>query len=103
MRLTLRTLLAYVDDTLPPAQAREIGTRIAEVPEAAVLMQKLRDVIRRRRISAPNLTGPGSGPDPNIVGDYLESSLAPADVVELEQLCYRSDMHLAEVAACHKI
>ncbi|MCA9082374.1 MAG: hypothetical protein KDA58_17575, partial [Planctomycetaceae bacterium] len=74
MRLTLRTLLAYVDDTLPAVQAREIGTRIAESPEAAKLMQKLREVIRRRRVSAPSLTGPGSGPDPNLVAEYLESS-----------------------------
>lgn len=103
MRLTLRTLLAYIDDVLPPAQAKEIGSQIGAIPEAAMLMQKLRDVIHRRRLLAPNLSGPGSGPDPNIVGEYLESSLPPAAVVELEQLCYRSDMHMAEVAACHKI
>ncbi|MEZ5943813.1 MAG: hypothetical protein R3C18_20650 [Planctomycetaceae bacterium] len=103
MRLTLRTLLAYLDDTLPAAQAKEIGTQIGAVPEAAMLMQKLQDVIRKRRLLAPNLTGPGSGPDPNIVGEYLESSLDPSSVVELETLCYKSDMHLAEVAASHKI
>ncbi|MCB9953014.1 MAG: hypothetical protein H6824_18725 [Planctomycetaceae bacterium] len=103
MRLTLRTLLAYLDDTLPAAQAKEIGTQIGAVPEAAMLMRKLQDVIRKRRLLAPNLTGPGSGPDPNIVGEYLESSLDPSSVVELETLCYKSDMHLAEVAASHKI
>jgi len=103
MRLTLRTILAYLDDVLEPAQAREIGEKIADSKEAAELMTRIREVIRRRRIGAPELAGPGSGPDPNLVADYLENLLAPAQVVELERLCQASDMHLAEVAACHKI
>lgn len=103
MRLTLRTLLAYLDDVLEPAQAREIGEKIAESKEATELVARIRDVVRRRRIGAPELAGPGSGPDPNIVSDYLENLLPPAQVVELERLCQTSDVHLAEVAACHKI
>ncbi|WP_437205720.1 hypothetical protein [Planctomicrobium sp. SH664] len=103
MRLTLRTLLAYLDDALEPAEAREIGEKLAESKEAAQLVTRIRDVIRRRRIGAPELAGPGSGPDPNLVADYIENTLPPAQVVELEKLCQKSDMHLAEVAACHKI
>ncbi|WP_437185671.1 hypothetical protein SH668x_002784 [Planctomicrobium sp. SH668] len=103
MRLTLRTILAYLDDVLEPAQAREIGEKIAESPDAVALMNRLKDVIRRRRIGAPELAGPGSGPDPNIVSDYFENVLSPSQVVELERLCQSSDLHLAEVAACHKI
>jgi len=103
MRLTLRTLLAYLDDVLEPAQAREIGEKLAENKEAAQLVARIRDVIRRRRIAAPELAGPGSGPDPNLVSSYLENSLEPGRVVELEKLFMESDIHLAEVAACHKI
>jgi len=103
MRLTLRTILAYLDDVLEPAQARELGEKIAESKEAADLMSRIREVLRRRRIGAPELAGPGSGPDPNMVSDYLENLLPPEQVVELERLCQSSDMHLAEVAACHKI
>ncbi len=103
MRLTLRTILAYLDDVLEPAQARELGERIAEGKESSALVSRIRDVLRRRRIGAPELAGPGSGPDPNVVSDYLENLLPPDQVVELERLCQTSDMHLAEVAGCHKI
>jgi len=103
MRLTLRTILAYMDDVLEPTQAREIGEKIAEGREASTLVSRIRDVIRRRRIGAPELAGPGSGPDPNLVADYLENLLTPNQVVELERLCQSSDVHLAEVACCHKV
>jgi hypothetical protein len=103
MRLTLRTILAYVDDMLEPAQAREIGAKIAESKEAAALMARIKEVGRRRRIGVPELAGPGSGPDPNLVADYLENILPPNQVVEMERLAQASDLHLAEIAACHKI
>lgn len=103
MKLTLRTLLAYLDDVLEPNEAREIGQKISQSKEAADLVNQIRESMRRRRIGTPELAGPGSGPDPNIVSEYLENVLLPNQVVEYEQLCRRSDMHLAEVAACHKI
>ncbi|QDT31494.1 hypothetical protein [Thalassoglobus polymorphus] len=103
MRLTLRTVLAYLDDVLEPAEAREIGQKINESKEASALVSQIREAIRRRRNGAPELAGPGSGPDPNIVSEYLENVLPANQVVEFEQLCRRSEVHLAEVAACHKI
>jgi hypothetical protein len=103
MRLTLRALLAYLDDVLEPAQAKEIGTRVSESPPAASTVARIKEVVRRRRIAAPELTGSGSAPDPNLVGEYLDNTLAPDAVPALEKLCLESDMHLAEVAASHQI
>lgn len=103
MRLTLRTLLAYLDDILEPADAKEIGGKIAESPVAAAMAERVREVMRRRRITAPELTGPGSGPDPNLVAEYLDNTLAPESVADIERICLDSDMHLAEVAGCHQI
>jgi hypothetical protein len=103
MRLTLRTLLAYLDDILEPADAREIGTKIAESPVAATMVDRIREVMRRRRITAPELTGPGSGPDPNLVAEYLDNTLTPEHVAEIERICLESDIHLAETAGCHQI
>lgn len=103
MRLTLRTLLAYLDDILDPVQTKEIGARISENSTASSLVARIRDVTRRRRIGSPELSGPGSSPDPNVVAEYLDNSLEPAAVADVERVCLDSDVHLAEVAACHQI
>ncbi|MGE0375488.1 MAG: hypothetical protein AB7Q45_08740 [Planctomycetaceae bacterium] len=103
MRLTLRTLLAYLDDLLEPAQARDLGERIDESPFATSIVTKIQDVVRRRRVGAPEVSGPGSRPDPNIVAEYLDNTLPPDAISELERICLESDPHLAEVAACHQV
>ena len=42
MRLTLRTLLAYLDDLLEPGQSREIGEKISESGYASTLVDRIR-------------------------------------------------------------
>ena len=48
MRLTLRTLLAWLDDTLQPAQVREIGSQVAGSPFAQELTDRIHRVTRQR-------------------------------------------------------
>jgi hypothetical protein len=103
MRLTLRTLLAYLDDVLEPAQAKELGEKIAESSVATALVNRMREVMRRRRLSAPAVQGAGAGIDANRVGEYLDNTLSPEAVADIERVCLESDVHLAEVAACHQI
>ncbi len=103
MRLTLRTLIAYLDDELQADQAKEIGQKLTESGYATALVERIKEVMRRRRLSAPELFGKGAGLDPNLVAEYLDSELTPAEVVDVEKICLDSDMHLAEVAACHQI
>jgi hypothetical protein len=103
MRLTLRTLLAYLDDILDAATTKEIGARVSENTTASNLIARIRDVTRRRRIGSPELSGPGSTPEPNVVAEYLDNTLDPGAVADLERVCLESDVHLAEVAACHQI
>lgn len=103
IRLTLRTLLAYLDDVLPAEDAREIGQRLGDSPYAAALVNRIRDVVKRRRLTAPALAGPGSDIDPNQVAEYLDNVLTPDEVIEVERVCLASNIHLAEVAAIHQV
>ncbi len=61
MRLTLRTLLAWLDDTLQPTQVREIGSQVAESPFAQELTERIHRVTRQRRLSVPSSSGLGWG------------------------------------------
>jgi hypothetical protein len=103
VRLTLRTLLAYLDDILPPAETKELGEKIATTPAASQLVDRIREVMRRRRLTAPEPDGSGGGIEPNLVAEYLDNNLAPERVADVERICLESDINLAEAAACHQI
>lgn len=102
MRLTLRTLLAWLDDTLPPSQVREIGKQVAESPYTRDLIERIHRVSRQRRHTVPRSTGP-EATDPNIVASYVDNELDPEQLAEYEKKCLTSDVNLAEVASVHQI
>lgn len=102
MRLTLRTLLAYIDDTLDPIQAREIGRKVAESDVAQELIDRIKSVTRRRGLTVPPASGPDRT-DANTVAEYLDNDLSPEMIAEVEETALNSDVHLAEIAACHQI
>jgi hypothetical protein len=103
VRLTLRTLLAYLDDTLEPAEIKQIGQKVAESDAAQELIARIKQVTRRRRLTTPPPAGPGGRFDPNTVAEYLDNELSGDALAELEKQCLESDVHLAEIAACHQI
>jgi len=103
MRLTLRTLLAWLDTVLPPAEQQTLGEKVAASPIAPQLIARIRDVVERPVLAAPRPDARGIADDANSVAEYLDNTL-PADRLEtFERICIESDMHLAEVAACHGI
>jgi hypothetical protein len=103
MRLTLRTLLAYLDDTLDPEQAKLIGEKVDESPVAQELIDRIKKVTRRRSLTGPPVNGDTSRLDANAVAGYLDSTLAAEDLSQVEQTCLDDDVYLAEVAASHQI
>jgi hypothetical protein len=102
MRLTLRTLLAWLDDTLPPSQVREIGKQVSETTYARELVDRIHRVTRQRRLMVPSKNGPDAT-DPNVVASYVDNDLEPDQVAEYEKRCLNSDVNLAEVASVHQI
>lgn len=102
LRLTLRTLLAWLDDTLSPSEVREIGKQVGESPVGKELVERIQRVTRQRRLTVPSSSG-ADATDPNLVASYLDSELDPDSVAEFEKRCLTSDVHLAEVASVHQI
>ncbi|QDU97222.1 hypothetical protein [Lignipirellula cremea] len=102
MRLTLRTMLAWLDDALDPTDAHEIGKKIEESEFASKLVQRVRVVTRKAQLGAPKFEGRGAH-DANTVSEYLDGSLAPDRTPGFEKLCLESDAQLAEVASCLQI
>lgn len=103
MRLTLRTLLAWMDGTLEPAQQAEITARVNALPSASSLVARIQRLREAGGSGAPSLKGVPPASDPNLVASYLDNTLPSAAVVEFERICLDSDQQLLEVAASHQV
>jgi len=96
MRLTLRTLLAWMDGLLAPEEARELATKVESSVAARHLAERIRAAVARGPL-------PEVESDPNTVAEYLDNCLATDELVPFERACLESDAQLAEVAACHEL
>jgi hypothetical protein len=103
MRLTLRTLLAYLDNTLEPQDAQSLRNKLSESGFATQLVQRIRRALSDGSLAAPSPEAVGPVEEANVISEYLDSTLPAEQVAEIERACLESDPHLAEAAACHQI
>jgi hypothetical protein len=103
MRLTLRTLLAYLDNVLESSEKATLGDKISKSQTSKGIIDRIRRVLAASNISAPKIGTPGSVNDPNPIAEYLDNTYPAAKISEIEVRCLSDDVRLAEVAACHQI
>lgn len=103
MRLTLRTLLAYLDHTLEPADEAALGDKVQQSGFASDLVRRIHDALSNAQLTAPSPDAAGPIDDANTIAEYLDNTLAPEATAEVERQCIESDIHLAEVAANHQV
>jgi hypothetical protein len=101
MRLTLRTLLAWLDGVLPDDEQQQLGAKVSSSAMATHLVERIRGAVGRAAIGAPKLEGRGLTEDINSVAEYLDNTLSSEQLEAFERICIESEVHLAEVAACH--
>ncbi|HMO37078.1 MAG TPA: hypothetical protein PKA06_13640, partial [Gemmatales bacterium] len=102
----MRGLLAYLDDRLTPESAALVGDYISENDRMRQLTDRIKRVVRRRRLSTPDVAErqelpPHHQDDPNEVAAYLDGRMTEEQEADFEQICIDTDV--AEVAACHQI
>jgi hypothetical protein len=109
-RLTLRVLLDYLDDTLKPADARDVGQQILESPVVGELISRIKRVTYRPslpKISQDKLQKGDTTHEfaltANDVAEYLDTELPAERVADFERNCLARDETLAEVASVHQI
>ncbi len=103
MRLTLRTLLAYRDRVLNPAELHDMHGRVQQSAMAGNLLKRIDALSQRNNILAPPVDGKGLGADANSIAEYLDDTLKGEKVPELERICLESDVQLAELSHCHEL
>lgn len=108
MRLSLRGLLAYLDDRLTSESAVQVGEYIQEHDKIRQLTDRIKRVMRRRRLSTPDVADRSEMPplyqdDPNEVAAFLDGTMKSEQEADFEEICIDTDVYLAEVAACHQI
>lgn len=101
MRLTLRIVLAYLNQVLSPEDAQVVAKQIEQDEQTRQLVRRIEEVQRRTSLMTTQREIPTI--DPNLVAEYLDNELTPEEVLDIERVTLESDGNLAEVAACYHI
>ena len=104
MRLTLRTLLAYLNQSNLNLRAVErIEAKVRESPTATKLIAELRRITADPDVAALAPDNAEGLKDANWVAEYLDNTLAESTVESFEKQAFESTQLLSEIAGCHEI
>ena len=103
MRLTLRTLLAYLDRTLDKESSETLHGKVMESSFASQLIKRVKVTLSSPTLGAASPVAAGPVDEANVMSEYLDSTLPNEQVAEIERACLESDPLLAEAAGCHQI
>jgi len=103
MRLTLRTLLAWIDGVLAAPQQEELGGKVRASSIAPKLVERIAEIVARPGLAAPRVDGRGLAEDANTCAEFLDNVLPAEQLEAFERVCIDSDIHLAETADCHAL
>ena len=101
MRLTVRTMLAWIDGVLTPSDQAALGEKVAASDVAGRLVERTKAAVQNPGLSAPAPIGRGLADDANTVAEFLDNVLDDERLAAFERVCVESDRHLAEAASCH--
>ncbi|MDO4571419.1 MAG: hypothetical protein Q4D38_13625 [Planctomycetia bacterium] len=103
MRLTLRALLNWINNILPPDDAELIAQKVAGSDLASALKRQIEDVMRKTQLAAPTVLDGTPLGNPNTAAEYLDNVLSSEMTPEFEKFCLNSEIILGEIACCHQI
>ncbi|QDV71173.1 hypothetical protein Poly24_49070 [Rosistilla carotiformis] len=103
MRLTVRTLLAYLDHVLPEEANEALSAKLRDSPYATQLADKIKASIQRTDLGTPAVGAVHPIEDANTIAEYLDNVLPGERIPEVERVLLESDVHMSEAAACHQI
>ena len=103
MRLTVRTLLAYLDRVLDEEASKSLKEKLDESEFATQLAEKIASSIKQPDLGAPAVQAVHPIENPNTIAEYLDNVLQPEMTPEIERVLLESDIHMSEAAACHQI
>lgn len=103
MRLTMRTLLNWINHNLSEEDAALVALKVEESELAKALKNQIEEVMQRPRLVAPAVIDGTPLGNANSSAEYLDNAMDSSMTVEYEKFCIHSDVILGEVAACHQI
>lgn len=103
MRLTLRTLLNWINKNLSEEDAALVAQKVEESELAKALKAQIEGIMAQEHLSAPDLLDGTPKGNANSAAEYLDNSMDPKLTPDFEKFCIHSDVMLGEIAGCHEI